>query len=350
VCVDAYEQYQIISEAITSYLEIAPQMGINLPSYKKYKNQDPLPECPDAENKKLYIYMANTIGDACSKILTKHKEHTNEEAPKDKHVSLIKTLKDYRKMIKGECVNEIELKKYGDMALFFCNCATKWADEYSYKEIKENELQYFEIYYRNCGVAYERYDAAFKSDVDYSETILKNYQEAFYHIVNGTKIRAQRVQSVYHVLLSYLKKYIETKLGIKWDDSHPKHLDSKDVLTAVRKNKRNIDVDQIEYLKLMANVSELAIVNMPLNNIPHVMNGFAYSYILLLKWANNSKVDKAFTEGNSVYYDKIQTALSVLKTLNINEKDDYKNELDCFCKTIMDIAGKLGISISAPLS
>ena len=75
----------------------------------------------------------------------------------------------------------------------------------------------------------------------------------------------------------------------------------------------------------MVDVSELAITHLPLDNIPHVMNGFAYSYVLLLKLVEIENVCKQFPEENHTYLAKMEAALRSLRTLNID--DNYTKSL-----------------------
>ncbi len=302
----AHKQYQFFSEAIDLYLDLSPKMGVVLPHYQDQKN-DTLPECPENANRKLAIYMANTVGDACSKIIPLGKKLPERKASDDERVSTEKP------------------KDYEQMALFYCGCAAKWADGYDYEKIRKNELQYFELYYRNYGVALERYDKTHNVIGEHAGKILENYQKAFYHIVKGTKVRAQRLQSVYHVLLSYLKIYFDKELDFDGNNGALKIFDSKEAFDAACKYNYALSDEQLKYLETMVDVSELAITHLPLDNIPHVMNGFAYSYVLLLKLVEIENVCKQFPEENHTYLAKMEAALSSLRTLNID--DNYTKSL-----------------------
>lgn len=55
------------------------------------------------------------------------------------------------------------------------------------------------------------------------------------------------------------------------------------------------------------------------------MNGFAYSYVLLLKLVEIENVCKQFPEENHTYLAKMEAALSSLRTLNID--DNYTKSL-----------------------
>lgn len=302
----AMKQFKYFSSAIEQFLEVLPKMKITLPHYSEYK-AGVLPDCPDNSDTKLTLYMANSLGDASSKILQLKDKIISDNIPSSERVS------------------EETLLDYGKKALFYCGCAAKWADKYTYNDVYNHDLNYLEVYYRNYGVAYERYDKAFGKMCDHAEIIIENYSKAFYHIVKGTKIPAQRTQSVYHTLLSYLKRYFDNEFGFDGNNGLLSPFGGKDAWGAASQYKYKIEDTQVEYLRKMASISEIAMVDTPRSNIPAVMNGFAYTYVILLKLTNNSIIDKEFKEDYTFYLAKIKYAINVLSVLNID--DTYAKEL-----------------------
>lgn len=300
----AKERYHYFSTAIKLYQIVLPKMNVTLPQYSEYKEP---PAMPDDADKKLTIYMANTLGDASSKIIDLTAKISGVGIPEDDRTP-IETM-----------------KKYGKMALFYCGCAAKWADGYNNNDIYAKDLHYFEAYYRNYGVACERYDRVFGKPFQHADVIIDNYLKAFYHIIKGTKISAQRTQSVYHALLSYLNRYFEHELNFIGNNGSLSPFEGKDALEAVCKYDYKVLDHQLEYLHKMVAISELAMVDMPRSNIPVVMNGFAYTYIILLKLAGNPAICDEFKEDCLVYLSKIDTANCRLRTMNI--ADDYAQKL-----------------------
>ena len=304
VAATAKEQYQYFSEAISLYQKILPKMGVILPQYAEDKE---IPDMPDNTDRRLMIYMANTIGDAGSKIVEKTADLSEKEDPEDDKIP-IETI-----------------RKFGELAMFYCGCAAKWTDEYSINDIHYKDLHYHEKNYRNYGVACERFDRAFKPENNHADIIIENYLKAFYHIIKGTKLPAQRVQSVYYVLLSYFKRYFDNELKFEGNNGPLSPFSGPEALAAASKYNYLISDEQLKYLQQMADISQLAMVDMPRENIPTVMNGFAYTYVILLKTAGNAPVCNAFKEDYSVYIEMIAADIRKLDIMKID--DDYLKEL-----------------------
>lgn len=62
----ALERYRYFSEAIDLHQEVLPKMGITLP---QCEDCEKIPAIPNNADRKLAVYLANTVGDACSKII-----------------------------------------------------------------------------------------------------------------------------------------------------------------------------------------------------------------------------------------------------------------------------------------
>lgn len=302
----AREKYKYFSTAIDLYQHTLPKMNVLIPQYRKCEDLSKIPEIPADADRKLTIYMANTIGDACRKIIEMKPKLTSEDLPA------------------GDRIPKDKIKHYGDLALFYCGCAAKWADGYD-KEVYAKDLHYFEVYYRNCGVAYEQFDRVFGPMHKNAEIIIENYLKAFSQIIKGTKISAQRVQSVYKALLSYLKQYFDDELKFEGNNGPLSPFDGAEALVAASKYKYQISDKQLYYLRKMVDISELAMMDMPRNNIPVAMNGFAYTYVVLLKKSENPAICNEFKEDSSMYLAKIEAANNKLRTMDI--ADDYAQNL-----------------------
>ena len=314
----AKEKYNYFSTAINLYQHTLPKMNVLIPQYRKCENPSEIPDMPTDSDRKLTIYMANTIGDACRKIIEMKPKLTSADIPV------------------GDRIPEDKIRHYGNMAIFYCGCAVKWADWYD-KEVYAKDLHYFEVYYRNCGVAYEQCDRVFGPMHKNAKIIIENYLKAFYHIVKGTKIPLQRVQSVYYTLFSYLKCYFDSKLKYdKFDksDNLEKPLERTKALDEVINCDFYILVEGLDYLCKMVDISKLAMEDMPRNNLPAVMYGFAYSYVILLKLRDDPLVCNKFKEEYPVYLSKIENVICKLNTMNIDDK--YKSALTCRYEALKD--------------
>lgn len=298
---DLQKRYENFKKAIDIFLATSQRMKIDLP---KYKDDDTdIPEISKAICK-LPIYMANSIGDCCRKIY--------EIKSKSSGIQLVDMEEDD---------NEIPWRYYANLGLFYCQCAVKWADMFSLKDIREKDLQYFEVYYRNCGVAYEIFDRNFGKKFDHADTILDHYLRAYYCTIKDTNLPNQRMQSVYHTLLSYLNAYWTDKFGIK--ENEEGEITEIVVHSTLYEYINNKDVEK---LKKMVAISELGMLDMPRNNLPVVMNGFAYSYVMILIGSKNKDAIEKFSEVQSVYYGKIKNVLSRLDSMKIDDK--YSKQLD----------------------
>ena len=187
-------------------------------------------------------YIAHFIGEAYSRIVLNYTDC--KKVDKDSYASL----------------KNLILK-----AIFYCELSANW--------LKEKE--YHELYHRNLGCAYERQDrldAAIKKlpfvDTNH-EKIIREYKHAFFDCVNDTESFDDSEKKVYHVLLSYLYKYLmfngilQSGEKIKIDD-------------LIRNNDYSgISVDEvsIKCLKDLLEFSEYAISHSIQNSLPRVLWG-----------------------------------------------------------------------------
>lgn len=279
---------------------------------------DPLLNQADGEyknsrksEKRLLIYMANTIGDTYRKILEFDLQHNDEKAMENDKPNAIK----------------------------YCESAVEWANRYiAMCNIKEENLHYFEVYYRNYGVAMEKSDKCGKCFGKKAEEIIDNYHKAFLCIANSTEFREQRIKSVYHTLLSYLRRYCDDRvkkyLSEKVEDFFANAMDlqlntqsNQEKNAAANNDNYPIKADDlVKKIKLMADVSEIAMHDMPRHSLPVVMNGFAYAYVVLLKNEKCVQIAEEFPEKEKNYIKKIKKDLSTLDVL-LEKPDNYCKEL-----------------------
>lgn len=308
------DKYGFFTVALDLYKCVLPKMNIELP---EYSNSNSLPKAPVNSDRKLAIYMANTIGDTHRKIFEMKSALTNA------------------KLLANDQIPAYIMKQHGEWALFYCGCAAKWATEYknSVSPQIEERLHYFEKYYRNLGVAYEQYDRNFGMLLDHEDVILENYLEAFKCISGDAKTPHISVGSVYHTLLSYLKRYFDAKLKFKsgnnlvfpFDDVAVFPFDSAASLEKSSHHSYVFLDKHLKYLNTMVVISELAMTEMPRYNIPIVMNGFVYTYIVLLKRTFNEQICSMYSEDYNVYLAKIKSSIIKLNAMSIN--DDYTKDL-----------------------
>lgn len=310
---DLQKRYESFKKAIDIFFATSQRMKIHLPKYKDDKTNIPK---ISKEICKLPIYMANSIGDCCRKIYERKPEPKKEESADTN--------------VEGE---EIPWKYYGKMGLFYCKCAVEWANNFSLEEIRRDDLQYFEVYYRNYGVAHEIYDRKFEAKFKHADTILDHYLCAYYCTIKDTNLPNQRIQSVYHTLLSYLNAYWKDKFGIKEN--------KKGEITEIVVHStmyESINNEDVEKLRKMVAISELGMLDMPRNNLPVVMNGFAYGYVIILIGANNKDTIKNFPEHPSVYYKSIKNVLSRLELMNVDDR--YSKQLKAIYEKLANLVSE----------
>ena len=220
----------------------------------------------------LKIYFANTIGEAYSKIIHNYQDVIANHPNKNE---------------------EIQICAY--KAIFYCKCAVEWSS-YSFEKP--------EVYYRNLGCAYERFDKIFGFGV-HSNEILENYKKAFASMKFNE--RPARIKNVYHTLLSYYNSYFNKKYNLfSKADSFITEMTDKDIVL----------------LKEFYEYSMFAKEHFSKNNLPYVMNGFALSNILKIKRINN----ECFNELTEEFcLQTMELDLLYLRLLQV--KDAYTEEL-----------------------
>lgn len=223
----------------------------------------------------LKIYFANSLGEACSKIID-----------------------NYYEIIENDPSKEKELEIIGKKAIFYCKCATVW---------ETRNFKKPEVYYRNLGCAYERWDRIFGFGT-HSEEIISNYIKAFEHMLIDE--RPARVKRVYHALLSYYNNYIN-----HFGELFAETMDSN-------RTKKLITEELLSQISNFYDYSLFAKKHLVKSNIPIVMNGFALCDIVMVKTIDKKCYNNFDT---TTCMKEIQENIKLLSLLNIS--DDYTNEL-----------------------
>lgn len=281
--------YNYFFTALKEYENLIQDFGCTpMPEHNAERIIPPLTDCEDI-CVDLKIYFANTIGEAYSKII-----------------------ENYNKIILNTPSRKDELFRCGEKAIFYCKCATVW---------KSKTFEKPEVYYRNLGCAYERWDRIFGFGT-HSKDIIDSFQKAFE--LTRFDERPARIKSVYHTLLSYYHRYINTSCNLFPDD-----------LDNYLESNQNFDNNILSKIKEFYDYSEFAKLHLVKNNISHVMNGFALSDIVIAKITN----DEAFSDfAISVCMGQIKENLAILTLLSIN--DDYAKELDRRYKILKEYLSK----------
>lgn len=265
-CLVGERKQAAFMEAIKLYFAVSKNLNANLPHYNETINVNEI-VCEGCNLNQIEIsaYMCNTIGEAYSKII----EEMNKDEP-----------------LFAEC---------GSKAIFYCAHAAQW----------ENQ----ELYWRNLGCAYERWDRVFGFGT-HSKEIIESYQKAF-ELTNFDE-RPARVKSVYHSTLSYYYRYINAYCNL-FPDNISGYLESDP----------KFDNDILSKIIAFYDYSSFAKIHLAKNNVPYVMNGFALSCIVIIK-ITNDKALGSFTI--STCMEKIKENINILSLLRVN--DDYSKELN----------------------
>lgn len=123
-------------------------------------------------------YLANTVGEAFSKIVHYYIEAKEEMAEFEKRIIT-----------------------YADKAVNFCTLSVELLDT----------KQRISVYYRNLGCALERRDSISNNYIGYRETV-QAYRTAFGLVIDDYSSSLVLVRNAYYTLLSYYGKIIEYKL------------------------------------------------------------------------------------------------------------------------------------------
>lgn len=246
---------------------------------------------------KLSIYFANSICEAYSRIVLCVNE--NDFKAGDKQYT-----KD------GYAIED--LKEITQKAIFYGFCSTKWA---------ENTLRN-EVYFRNLGCAYERYERLFGKLGMYHNEIISNYKKAFELIIDN-KVIPYRIQSVYHTLISYLRKYLEAKLNISnvfIDNEDSGNLDALKIALA---NNDILTKEDADYIKIYYETTCFAKVDNPRARLQYSTNGLALSIIAYFKLKGDSMAAQICHLSIEECLGEMEKDISILKLMKDNKNDVF---------------------------
>ncbi len=151
-------------------------------------------------------------------------------------------------------------------AVQYGQCAEAWIESPKY----DGECKKEEFYYRNLGVAYEQLDRHEGTPFGHAEAIFSLYRKAFSRMVQDGELTLTKTRSVYQVLLSYYKRYLDAQLdlGAIWGQTprQPSGTPNADVQARLQ-----------EFLRY----TQYALRDGRRYNLTLVMHGFANCYALL---------------------------------------------------------------------
>lgn len=244
------------------------------------------------ENLQIAVYFVNSIGEAYSKIA----EDASLSGKMGRH---------------GVKITDGVLLDYAKKAVFYLKTTLKW----------NQRLENREVYYRNLGCAYERMDRLENKVGLHADEIISNYKKAFSLVVSNKNEKKERIQKVYHTLLSYYERYMRISFGVEKDSFKEKET----FMAFLEKVKGCIGKEKIDLLENYQQVSEIAILDNPRFSLQKSLNGFAWTWILILLLNNDNHTKEKYVDAEEVYLQKVKENLDVLKAMDIN--DTYSEEL-----------------------
>lgn len=255
ITTDQQKYYDSFINAAELYIKLHTKFNAFIPNYTP---QAKVPEFFwNNEHKEISMYFANSIGDAYSRFVLYADASANV------------ITKDGSKLTLN---NIIEIGKKG---IFYCSCAAKWTSP------SENH----EVYYRNLGCAYERLEKIEDEFGKYAKEIIYNYSKAFESIINYNH-HSYRIQSVYHTLIQYLKKYLESKLSL-----NEIFQDIKSFKKAL-KTVSPLSDDYVEYLKKLYYITNFAKLDNPRQKLQYSVNGLTLAIVVFYKLKHDKSIEK----------------------------------------------------------
>ncbi len=208
-----------------------------------------------------------------------------------------------------------EMHKFDPVLLPFVEDSIPKSIEYGGYAVawaKSSAFEGNEIIYRNLGCAYEWEDRLAANQFTNHNEVFANYKKAFACMAQTDGISEFRSRKVYHVLLSYYKKYIEKALGIEYE---------KDYTANVNKGLSLPNCEIEELLSQFIQYSDYALSNGRKYGFVINLNGFAYCYAALAE-----KMYGIRTRGVTDQ-ECLKKAESVLHTLELIGRTDGDNEV-----------------------
>ena len=284
---DHQKYYDCFIKAIELYLQVYPDFHAFVP---KYIPQQGAPEYTG--NKKyrdISMYFMNSIGDAYSRFILLAKPSWKIKINPEKYLE------------------KADLIEMGKKAVFYCSCSAKWT--------KPSEKH--EVYYRNLGCAYERLERQEEQFGKYYAKIIFNYSKALESIANDDT-QSYRIQSVYHTLIQYLKKYLDNKLKTE-DVFKQTDLFINDQIQIIE-----LDTEKQALLMKLYYITEFAKADNHRKTLQYSVNGLTLSIIILYKIKNPIVIEKCDLSIEDCVKG-IKDDISILEMMGAH--DPYSEEL-----------------------
>ena len=252
---DHQKYYNFFIKAIEIYLQVYLDFHAFVP---KYSPEWIIPKYSgDSKYRDVSMYFMNSIGDAYSRFILYAKP---EWKITDRS---------------GKELDNADFIEMGRKAVFYCSCSAKWTSP------SENH----EVYYRNLGCAYERLERHEKEFGKYYDKIIYNYSKSLESIANDDT-QSYRIQSVYHTLIQYIKKYLDIELKIN------RLFENSDLFNNEKVRVVELDTKKQELLTKLYYITEFAKADNHRNTLQYSVNGLTLSIIILYKTKKVDSVEK----------------------------------------------------------
>lgn len=312
--------YECFVEAAEVYINFANEINIPL-KFNEQKYDDFIDY--NGDFLEMACYLSGSIGDAYSGIVDKCM--TQEK---------FRTKRGY--------ITKKQIVGLAKQSIYFCGCAAKWSKD----NLCENE-----VYYRNLGVAYERFDRINETPFKHKREIMDNYKYAFRKMHNNIGLFEKRKQNIYHTILSYFERCFKEEFS-KLDGDCLKYTRTKRKL--VLNNTEEISKYRDEIIKMISKIKiqgddvidakmlyEYVITaRSGVDHNPHYtlrisLLGLSYTYVVFLIKAGNESAKQVFVKPLEYYIAEIEKLISYLDIVDMT--DDYANELRLRYKGIMGL-------------
>lgn len=289
------QKYETFRSSARGFEEISYKFDLVLPCM----NED----IEDAEYRgkeeklQVAVYFLNTIGEAYSKII--------------EDISLVNQYNDSKvKITKDEMIG------YAKKAIAYLKLAVKW----------NQRLEEREVYYRNLGCAYERMDKLMDQFGQHSKQIINNYKKAFQVAILNGESNLNRIQKIYHTLLSYYERHIKFSFGYE-EGKHAfeKVSELSELLKIIKKQRgRNVQKYLIDYRRVV----ELGVTDTVRGVFTHNMNGLSWTWIVVFLLSGDEVIETEYPENIEYYLKKINGVIEIRQIMGIGENDKWYLELE----------------------
>ena len=290
-----YKGYVMINniETVENFLSSAKSYFSLAGIFDCFKNQNDIDDiCVDIPSYKgkqseIAAYLANSIGESYSKML-----------------HLLPTTFDTFKTSHGD-IEQNFLEGYAKKAIFYCECAVKWAPKSR------------ETYNRNLGCAYERAERLKNEVGSKKKEVLSNYKTSLSLMIKEKTSSIITQNNVYHVILSYYERIIRERFK-----EHDKNIFDFELEKVVEIIKNSTD-DKTGLIKDLIDYTAIAEMGV-LQNCHHTLRvallGMSYTYVVLLLKSDVSLAKSNFKDAK-YYMERLSKIVDMLK-LEFDVKDD----------------------------